>query len=462
MNELDKKYASILEDIKSQIQASDELAVYLDEEDDELYNELKSKFEPQLEALHNEVADNDPLQLESLEKAMLDVDLEGMFLPRILGYSVLRGAYNNQFKYIRPQEHFKQILLSICNSSNFEILSNRIGQTIEVGFALSSDIWITNLIAEIDNKVVKSFLSGLKHPKYRDVRSRHTSYKRYSKQFKSFNFLTAALPTSNSEIKIEYQSIVNFLLFRGSRGSQTSQSVYGYIKGFLDNASLGTSIEHLEILMIIGFFFDLKEAEQNNLRDQIDGYQNFEEEEEAYFSVIRNLQDSENGLNEEDYARLQKIVVDSKSVILKDFLATLTGIDSVGYLNTDAIDIARNYHNNNKGLSPQNDCLRHAIFSKFKTFLGVLAEEDFNEYFEMNKVFTTYMNAFDNEQFNQNIKGISMTYVKKLLRKFTEKRSKDYQDIKKFVSAVFLDLGFLKEKEIKELFKTKRKKTVAQ
>ena len=65
--------------------------------------------------------------------------------------------------------------------------------------------------------------------------------------------------------------------------------------------------------------------------------------------------------------------------------------------------------------------------------MAALAEEDFNEYFELNKVFTTYMNAFDNEKFNQQIKGISMKYVKKLLRKFTEKRSKDYQDIQNFV-----------------------------
>ena len=43
----------------------------------------------------------------------------------------------------------------------------------------------------------------------------------------------------------------------------------------------------------------------------------------------------------------------------------------------------------------------------------------------------------------------------------TGEGSKDYQDIKKFVSAVFLDMGFMKEKEIKELFKTKRKRAVA-
>ena len=461
MNELDQKYAKVLDDIKEQLQASDELAVYLEEEDEDLYTALKDKFEPSLEELHNQVAQNDPLQLEALEESFLDEELEGMFLPRILGYSVLRGAFNEDFKYIRPQEHFKKILLSICNSSNFEILSNRIGQTVEVGFALSSDIWITNLIAEIDNKFVKSFLLGLKHAKYRDIRSRHTSYKKYAKQFKSFNFLTAALPATSSEVKIEYKSIVNFLMYRGGLGSATGDSVYKYLTGIISNEKLASSLEHLEILMILGFYFDLKDGERNLLAERLGDYKNFEEEEESYFTILRKLQDVENGVSDEDYVRMNNVVQATSSTIFKEYLSTITNIDSIGYINSDAIDMARNYHNNNKGLSPQNDCLRNAIFSKFRTFLGSLEPEDFNDYFELNKVFTTYMNAFDNEQFNQNVKGISMSYVKKLLRRFTEKRSKDYQDIKKFVSAVFLDLGFLKEKEIKELFKTKRKKTVA-
>ena len=54
-----------------------------------------------------------------------------------------------------------------------------------------------------------------------------------------------------------------------------------------------------------------------------------------------------------------------------------------------------------------------------------------------------------------------MAYIKKLLKKYTDKRGKDYQDIKKFVQVNFLELGFLKQKEIVELFKTRRKKKTA-
>jgi hypothetical protein len=68
------------------------------------------------------------------------------------------------------------------------------------------------------------------------------------------------------------------------------------------------------------------------------------------------------------------------------------------------------------------------------------------------------MEIFANQQFNQHIKDLSMRYVRRLLKHYTDKRGKDYQDIKKFVSTTFQDLNFLKEKEVVELFKTRRKK----
>jgi hypothetical protein len=55
-----------------------------------------------------------------------------------------------------------------------------------------------------------------------------------------------------------------------------------------------------------------------------------------------------------------------------------------------------------------------------------------------------------------------MDYVKKCLTKFTDKRARDYQDVKKFVSGVFVDLHFLKEKDVVEMFKTRRKRKTAE
>ena len=68
------------------------------------------------------------------------------------------------------------------------------------------------------------------------------------------------------------------------------------------------------------------------------------------------------------------------------------------------------------------------------------------------------MKIFGNQQFNQSVEKLSMKYVTRLLHVFTDKRARDYQDVKKFISTQFVDLGFLKEKEVTEMFKTRRKR----
>jgi hypothetical protein len=40
---------------------------------------------------------------------------------------------------------------------------------------------------------------------------------------------------------------------------------------------------------------------------------------------------------------------------------------------------------------------------------------------------------------------------------YIDKRGRDYQDIKKFVTSTFLDLGLKTEKDLAEMFKTKKK-----
>jgi len=122
--------------------------------------------------IYHEVADHHPLQLPELERVLLNPFFEGLFQPRILGYCVLRGELSEQFKYVRPQETFRQFLLAIANSANFDVIKQRIGQTVQLGFALSSDIWIANLLEQIENKKVKVYFQSMIHDRFRDVEAR--------------------------------------------------------------------------------------------------------------------------------------------------------------------------------------------------------------------------------------------------------------------------------------------------
>ncbi len=160
MEELLQNYKTELENLKEDIQSSETLELYLDNEDGETYKELVSIFESGIDELHTKVADNHPLQLISFEKELLDPGFEGLFLPRLLGYSVLRGELDDQYKYKFPQDHFRYILIAIAESANYDNIQTRIGQTIQIGFAMSTDIWVTDLLNKIQNKNVKKFFQN--------------------------------------------------------------------------------------------------------------------------------------------------------------------------------------------------------------------------------------------------------------------------------------------------------------
>ena len=133
-------------------------------------------------------------------------------------------------------------------------------------------------------------------------------------------------------------------------------------------------------------------------------------------------------------------------------------IHTQGYTHADSVEAMRNFYGNYPGLSDINEAARRTILRYIGNFLGNISVEDYSEYFELSKIFPIYTDLFGNQQFNQSLKAICLRYIKRLLKRFTDKRGKDYQDIKKFVNTSFIDLGFMKPKELVEMFKTKRKK----
>ena len=126
MIELKEEYMDALDTLAQSIQESETYLNYLEEEEEELYQQLQEEFEPMIAIIYNEVAENDPLMLETLEKVFLLPAFEGLYLPKLLGYAVSRGEINENLKYKRPQQHFNDILVAICESTNFEFIKKRI------------------------------------------------------------------------------------------------------------------------------------------------------------------------------------------------------------------------------------------------------------------------------------------------------------------------------------------------
>ncbi len=457
MIELDKKYMTVLDNIKSNIQLSEELKSYLEEEETEEYKALVSTFENSIHEVYDQVAAVNPLQLIALERYLLDEQFEGLYLPKILGYSVLRGRVNNSVKYYRPQEHFAEVLEFIINSSNFEQIKQRVGQSIQIGFALSSDIWITNTIDRVVNKRVKAFLASQKMHKYLDEKIRNSALVKYRKQFQSLNFETAVFPDTLSEFTLEAESIKDFLIYR-AKGNYDNKNVLPAINQLLGNKSLRSSIDLYEICIILALYYNLDDEGTKLLKeDSTIIRQNLDQSGNHFMSFLNHHSDSVNGISQEAERNMAHYIDRSVSDIVTNYFSVLDKINTVGYIHEDAIAAVREYYYKNEGLSVENEAIRRSIFAKLRSFMSNISPEEYNEYFEINKTFVVYMDIFSNQKFNQELKGLSLKFIRKCLKHFIDKRSKEYQEIKKFVRSSFVEYGFMTEKEIVELFKTKRK-----
>ncbi|MEZ4908500.1 MAG: hypothetical protein R2771_12865 [Saprospiraceae bacterium] len=266
MEELSKEYKLELENLKNDIQNSETLELFLENEDEETYKELQNIFEPRIEELYEKIADKNPLQLISLEKELLDENFEGLFLPRILGYSVLRSDLDNLYKNKYPQEHFKDILLTITESPNYENIQSRIGQTVQIGFAISTDIWVTDLFNNIQNKNIKKFFQSQRLIKYHNPEERQKSYERYKKQFDKFNYKTAIFPNDYAELKRYGEVLKDFLLYRATSENDNS-TLIPHLYDFLNKKELINEPEFIKVTLLLGMYYQLSDKNFTKLKE---------------------------------------------------------------------------------------------------------------------------------------------------------------------------------------------------
>ena len=456
MEVLATNYKSHLDQLRNAIQESELLSQYLENETDELYKQMIEAFEPHILELYQVVAEKSPLQLIALETELLNEGFEGLFLPRILGYSVLRGELDANYKYKRPQDHFKNILNTICESANFDYIKMRIGQTVQVGFSLSSDIWLTNLLDHLTNKKVKTFLNLQKVDKLRELNHRITLYNSYKKQFTNQNFITADFPTSISELKVFGSSLIKFLLYRAN-WKFNNESILPHLDNLISNETFHDDPDFLEIIMLTGMFYDVSDASRKTISGIFDKLRkNDDQFSTKYFQHLLQMYRSGVEITPDTDKRMSKIINKKINDEVSAYYNLMDQVHTKGYIHEDTIAAVKEYYDNHKGLSLENECLRDGIFGYCESFLNNLDTDSYHEYFEINKVFTSYINTFYNQKFNQNIKDLSVHYINRLMDVYTDKRGRDYQDIKKFVISTFLDLGFKSEKELKEMFNIKK------
>ena len=458
MQALAEQYAQRLEDIKAAIQEGEALATYLESEEADDYNALKETHEPEIAELYAEVAGADPLQLQALEEAILDPAFEGLFMPKVLGYATLRPRVSEQGRYYRPQDHLRTVLLAIAGSSAFGELEKRIGQGVTVALALSTHVWVTKLIAEIPTKQARNFYQNHHDTQLRTPELRFAAYNRYKRQFAKENYASAAFPTDAAELATGYDDLEGFLRYRFG-GAFDNASLSEPVAAMLSNEAFAKTPQFERFIALVGLFMQVPDKLENGLRKQLRELAAEEGFAERYFAQLRSLHaDANVEITPEVDQRMAQRVGTSGDGELQRYYALVSKIHEAGIDDLEAQDAIRVYMSEQSGLSDVNECVRQTVLRYFTARMNELDEDNYTEFFSLTKLFGTYTDIFGNESFKQELRTQSVKYVKSLMRRYTDKRGRDYQDIKKFVRTTFVDLKFMNEKEVVNFFKTKRKR----
>lgn len=461
MYELADDFAARLEGIAVAIQDSELLQQYLDEEEESFYNALKDGYEPYIEEIQVEIAQSYPLQLIAFEKALLDERFEGLFLPRILGYSVLRGEINEYYKYIRQQEHFGDILKFIATNSNFDQLRGRIGQSIQIGFALSSDIWVTSIIDSVGSKQVRQFLLSQKRPENRVVKGRMRAYNRYVRQFRDRNYQFAEFPERKEDLTPKFNELKQFLLYRVSTEGLDNASLVAPLHNFITNEALKNTPELMEVATIYATYFDTDEAQQQAL---IDVMTRERKENPGATAVVLALMlelkaNRKVPFGTAEELKLSQAIDKSIDNDLSNYFTLTDKLHQDGFVNPSVHEALAEESLKHPGLSDFNENLRQSVYGYFQRFKEGIGTNGYNEWFELTaKQYPVYIKLFGNEAFNQQLKDLAVKYAKELIKAYPDKRGKYYREIKKWTVAHFVAWDFMTEKQLKEFFKTPRKK----
>ncbi len=465
MYELNEAYSQHLDAIAEAIQAHPNLASFLEEEEDQYYDALKLEFEPQIEAAYQQMIDFSPLEIESFERKLLDERFEGLFLPRILGYSVLRGEITEHYYYARQNNHFGEILRAIAQNSNFDQLRNRIGQSVECGFALSSDIFVTSLINSISSKRVRQFLQGQRSNDARTMEGRRRIERRYRRQFRGRNYHYAPFPVNTTELTSHTTALIDFLFFRVS-GELNNDALLPTLHEMVTRPEFAGREEILKPLAIYGAYFTPTEEMLPELVAALNRERKADAEgtSEVILGFILELKNnSAVPFGPEEEQRFGAIVDRSLEDDLTAYFNLTDKIHADGFVSPDVQEAIQEEQPKHSGLSNFNENIRQTIygyFAKLANGLGT-SEEEYMQWYEITgKQIPAYIKVFGNETFNQQLRGLARKYTKELLKVYTNKRGKDYRDIKKTTMTTWMEYGFMTEKQLKEFFKTPRKKKV--
>ena len=225
-----------------------------------------------------------------------------------------------------------------------------------------------------------------------------------------------------------------FILYRMGM-EDDNDSLVGPLDEMIANKELHGTKGHFLLSALYGAFMEIPDASRTALTGHFNAARKvLPESDEVLLDYLLDLHSRKDvTLTPEADLRLAAIVDTKIKDQLSAYFPIIETIHNDGYTLSKTQETIKEVYYNHEGLSDFNEGIRRTIFQYFRTFIRNLETSDYNDFFEITKLYSVYMSLFGNQQFNQDLKVLSMTYVKKLLKVYTDKRGKDYQNIKIFV-----------------------------
>ena len=242
-----------------------------------------------------------------------------------------------------------------------------------------------------------------------------------------------------------------------------NESLLPFIVAAVKNETLHGTTEHIQLMCLVMNFYTLSPEDTeavtvifNKLRVEIP------ECSAKYLDFINDMQEARFDIDGKAEMKASTMIDREVKDDVSEYYRIADIIHSQSYINEDVMQVVKQFYDNHEGLSTVNESIRRLVYAYLHRFITKLKTYEYTQYFEISKTFSAYMSIFDNEHFNQNLRDISLVYMAKCLHVFQDKRAKEYQDVKRFVASHFENWHFMKEKEVVEMFKTRRKRKTAE
>jgi hypothetical protein len=254
-----------------------------------------------------------------------------------------------------------------------------------------------------------------------------------------------------------YENLKDFLLYRSQPGLD-NESLIPHIYTLINNKDLSGK-ELLDLLIIIGLKFPLEGEVASSYTARMKELLESDDKEVSLFFNLYDDMLNQDVIRPENEVSIINLLRTVNSQELQNYFNTVSEVHSKGFVHPDAIETVRAYYDAHEGLSQENECVRTIVMGYITRLINNLEVEAYSDLFEIYKIITEYIGIFSNEKFNQEVKDASLNYTKKCFDFYTDKRGKEYQEIKKFIASTFVELKFLTDKQVVEMFKVKRKPT---